>query len=136
MIHTPVDILAKNFGVDASVFGSLPSPNPYIVNGTVVNDTNVDDGSSGKAVLDVEVDLASVPEPTANSSYVYRTFSHDPEPIGGKGGTFYKIDSTNFPIAQTISTTFVTLKPGGLRELHWHPNVSSSPVLLHSWKRA
>ena len=42
----------------------------------------------------------------------------------GGGGVFYKIDSTNFPISTTLAATFVTLKPGGLRELHWHPNVS------------
>jgi oxalate decarboxylase len=31
------------------------------------------------------------------------------------------IDSKNFPIT-TISAAIVKLKPGGLREMHWHPN--------------
>lgn len=34
------------------------------------------------------------------------------------------VDSRNFPIATTIAAAIVTLEPGGLRELHWHPNVS------------
>lgn len=59
---------------------------------------------------------------TGNSSFVYRTLQHKPEPAPGNGGTFYKIDSTNFPASKTLAATFVTLKPGGLRELHWHPN--------------
>jgi len=31
------------------------------------------------------------------------------------------IDSRNFPVTP-ISAAIVKLKPGGLRELHWHPN--------------
>ena len=31
------------------------------------------------------------------------------------------IDSKTFPVAP-ISAAIVTVKPGGLRELHWHPN--------------
>jgi len=32
------------------------------------------------------------------------------------------VDSTNFPVAANIAMAHVTLKPGALRELHWHPN--------------
>jgi oxalate decarboxylase len=31
-------------------------------------------------------------------------------------------DSTNFLANQDIAAALVTLRPGGLRELHWHPN--------------
>jgi oxalate decarboxylase len=31
-------------------------------------------------------------------------------------------DSTNFKVATTVAAALVTLKPGGIRELHWHPN--------------
>ncbi|KAF5673853.1 oxalate decarboxylase [Fusarium heterosporum] len=105
--HTPKDILAKNFGVDASVFENVTNPNPYILNAEPAK-KNVTDGPAGKL--------------SGNSSFVYRTFQHDPEKIGGTGGKFWKIDSTNFPVSKTLAATFVTLKPGGLRELHWHPN--------------
>lgn len=107
--HTPKDILAKNFGVNASVFEDVPEKDPYIFKGDL-SKKNVTDGPAGAA--------------SGNSSFVYRTFEHEPEKIGGTGGEFYKIDSTNFPISKTLAATFVTLKPGGLRELHWHPNVS------------
>lgn len=60
---------------------------------------------------------------SGNSSFIYRTFQHPSESVPGNGGEFWKIDSTNFPASETIAATFVTLKPGGLRELHWHPNV-------------
>jgi oxalate decarboxylase len=32
------------------------------------------------------------------------------------------VDSTNFPAASTIAAALVEVEPGGLRELHWHPN--------------
>ncbi|KAF2636606.1 Bicupin, oxalate decarboxylase/oxidase [Massarina eburnea CBS 473.64] len=102
---TPKSILAKNFGLPESDFDSVPKTNPYITNGTVSNSTVT--GGNG--------------ELTGNSSYVYHTLKHAPEKAAGGGGTFYKIDSTNFPIATTIAATYVTLEPKGLRELHWHP---------------
>ena len=110
LAHTPVSILAKNFGIPESVFGTLPASNPYIVNSTV--STSKVEGWEKKL--------------TGNSSYVYHTFKHDPVPVPGGGGEFRIIDSTNFPISKTIAATVVTLKPKGLRELHWHPNVRNT----------
>ncbi|KAF3353506.1 hypothetical protein VdG1_08173 [Verticillium dahliae VDG1] len=106
--HTPRDIIAKNFGVDPKVFDELPEKHPYINPADVatknVTGTGPEDYLSG------------------NSSFIYRTFQHPSESVPGNGGEFWKIDSTNFPASETIAATFVTLKPGGLRELHWHPN--------------
>jgi oxalate decarboxylase len=99
--------LAKNFGVPESVFDKVPEKNPYIQNGTA--STRTVTGGNG--------------ELTGNSSYVYHTLQHPSEPVPGGGGLFYKIDSTNFPIATTIAATYVVLEPKGLRELHWHPTV-------------
>ncbi len=38
-----------------------------------------------------------------------------------KGGNVKIIDSEIFPVTP-VSAAIVTLNPGGLRELHWHPN--------------
>ena len=38
------------------------------------------------------------------------------------GGQVQIADSGNFPIAKTVAAAMVTVKPGGLREIHWHPN--------------
>lgn len=97
--------------MDEKVFDNVTKPPPYIVNG---NKTNKKVPGGPPSNIDIDDD----------ASFVYRTFKHEPEKIDGSGGTFYKIDSTNFPISETIAATFVTLKPGALRELHWHPNVS------------
>jgi oxalate decarboxylase len=34
------------------------------------------------------------------------------------------VDSRNFPATKHIAAAMVTLKPGAMRELHWHPNAS------------
>ncbi|KAL5044806.1 RmlC-like cupin domain-containing protein [Aspergillus fruticulosus] len=94
--HTPRDVLAKDFGVNASVFDTVPEKFPYILNGAIPEEANSD--PQGKL--------------TGNSSY----------PVPGQGGTFRRIDSRNFPISTTIAATIVELEPRGLRELHWHPN--------------
>ncbi|EMR68197.1 putative oxalate decarboxylase protein [Eutypa lata UCREL1] len=104
--HTPKSILAKNFGLPEEVFADVPSPNPYIKNGTV-SKSPVEGGNG--------------PLPK-NASYVYFAEQHPLENVPGGGGTLRIIDSTTFPAATTIAASVVTLKPGGLRELHWHPN--------------
>lgn len=39
-------------------------------------------------------------------------------------GSVKVVDIHNFPASPKICAAIVTVKPGGLRELHWHPNVS------------
>ncbi|KAB2568683.1 putative oxalate decarboxylprotein [Lasiodiplodia theobromae] len=108
LAHTPRDVVAKNFGVDPSVFDGLPQTDPYILKANV-SERNVT-GAPADDLL------------TGENSYVYFASQHETEPVPGEGGTFRKVDSTTFPIAKTISAAFVTLEPKGLRELHWHPN--------------
>ena len=39
-----------------------------------------------------------------------------------RGGEVRIADSSNFPIATNIAAALVTIHPGGMREMHWHPN--------------
>ncbi|KFX98733.1 hypothetical protein V497_00203 [Pseudogymnoascus sp. VKM F-4516 (FW-969)] len=105
--HTPRDILAKNFGVDVSVFDDIPDKDPYIFNATSTTskDSGPDSGLTGPS--------AYVFHDSATAASV---------PIPGGGGHIAIVDSKNFPISTTIAAAIVTLKPGALRELHWHPN--------------
>jgi oxalate decarboxylase len=31
-------------------------------------------------------------------------------------------DSSNFKVATTVAATLVTMQPGAMRQMHWHPN--------------
>jgi oxalate decarboxylase len=39
-----------------------------------------------------------------------------------KGGWVKIADSRNFEASKTIAASLVTIHPGGMREMHWHPN--------------
>ncbi|KAF3480502.1 oxalate decarboxylase oxdD [Arthroderma uncinatum] len=103
--HTPKDVLAKNFGVPLGTFDKTYNPDPALINSTI-STRNVT-GPNG--VLE------------GNSSYTFH-ISNAPEiQVPGGGGTIQVVDSKNFPISKTIACAVVRLKPGGMRELHWHP---------------
>ena len=40
----------------------------------------------------------------------------------GPGGTVRIVDSSNFPVSKTTAAALIEIYPGGMRELHWHPN--------------
>ncbi|KAL3425897.1 oxalate decarboxylase [Phlyctema vagabunda] len=105
--HTPKSILAKNFGLDESVFQNVPSPDPYIINSTVSTYTPSESGITGK-----------------NSYVFHNSQGIAAVPVPGGAGNLSIIDSRNFPIATTLAATVVSLEPQGLRELHWHPNAA------------
>lgn len=104
--HTPPDILSANFGVPESAFDGIPNQQVYIFQGTIPGP------------------LASeqVPDPfgTVPLSFSHRLMKQ--EPLVFPGGTVRIVDSTNFPISTRVAAALVEVKPGGMRELHWHPN--------------
>jgi oxalate decarboxylase len=44
--------------------------------------------------------------------------------IKSAGGEVRIVDSRNFPASKTVAAGLVRLKPGAIREMHWHPNAS------------
>jgi oxalate decarboxylase len=46
-----------------------------------------------------------------------------------KGGMVQIADSSNFKASKTIAASRVTIHPGGMRELHWHPNANGWPYV-------
>jgi oxalate decarboxylase len=44
------------------------------------------------------------------------------QPVQTKSGTVRIVDSRIFPASTTIAAALVEVNPGGMRELHWHPN--------------
>jgi oxalate decarboxylase len=104
--HTPNEILAKNFGVPGSAFGRVLDPSElYIFASTVPGPL-----SSDRIV---------------GATPVAQTFSHRmlaQTPIKTKSGTVRITDTSMFPASKTIAAALVEVVPGGMREMHWHPN--------------
>jgi oxalate decarboxylase len=111
MAHTPPEVLMKNFGLDREALAKLPTEALYIFPGTVPANTVTEDkeeigGSAVASPIQATFKLKSM-APTRSA----------------KLGEVRIVDSRNFPLTK-VAAALVTLKPGGLRELHWHPNSS------------
>jgi oxalate decarboxylase len=107
--HTPPEVLARNFNVPADVFKNIPLDNLWIFQGN-------DPGSLQAAQRAVASPLGAPMHP-----FVF-SLGDLPPLKQTKGGTVQIADSRNFKAAANIAAALVTVKPGGIRELHWHPN--------------
>jgi oxalate decarboxylase len=116
--HTPPEVLAKNWGVSDAAIRSIyeqPPDGHYIFQAPVPppldEDIRAASGSFGPSPVRFDFPMHGM-QPTYQ----------------GKYGEVRIIDSRNFPVANgkpsanTIAAAHVTVKPGGLRELHWHQN--------------
>src|SRR5580693_6632537 len=108
MAHTPTDVVAKNFGVSEKSLANMPKKEKFIfqtaVPGPLAEDKRIAAGALGPSPVD----------------FAFRTMDMPPTK-SNKSGDVRIIDSKNFKIT-TTSAAIVTVKPGGVRELHWHPN--------------
>ncbi len=111
--HTPPEILAKNFGLDAEAIARLPKGEPLYI------------FSAEEPTNTLAQDIAEVARhaETPNASYTFKASTMTPTRESASG-TVKVIDSRNFPASQKIASAIVTVKPGCMRELHWHPNGS------------
>jgi oxalate decarboxylase len=104
--HVPNEVLAKNFGVPGELLSDTPDPSQLYI-------------------FAAPVPPALGPDKLMGADPVALTFSHKmlaQEPIRTKSGTVRITDSSNFPASKTIAAALVEIEPGGMRELHWHPN--------------
>jgi oxalate decarboxylase len=107
--RTPRDVLAKNFGVSETAFADIPidvDRERYLFAGQVPPALDADRPRSP---------AGEVPE-----SFSHRMLAQDP--VAAPGGHVRITDSSNFAVAKTIAAALVEVKPGAMRELHWHPN--------------
>lgn len=104
--RTPKDVLSANFGVPENAFSHIPKEQVYIFQNQVPGSLENQEVQSpyGKVPL----------------SFKHRLLEQ--EPIITPGGSVRIVDSCNFPISKTVAAALVEIKPGAMRELHWHPN--------------
>ncbi|MFB5192418.1 oxalate decarboxylase family bicupin [Alicyclobacillus fastidiosus] len=105
LAHTPIDVLAANFGVTERAFSNIAHEEKYIFPADVPGSLQGD-------------------KVTSPAGVVPQTFSHHmlrQQPIQSSGGKVWITDSNTFPVT-TISAALVEVEPGGMREMHWHPN--------------
>ena len=108
LTHTPKEVLAKNFGVNEATFDNVPKKELFIFQTELPEDLKKEQAYVAQGTGTVPLRMDFKPSEMKATKVT-------------AGGEVKIIDAKNFPIT-TISAAIVKLKPGGLRELHWHPN--------------
>jgi oxalate decarboxylase len=120
--HTPRDVLAKNFGVSESAFDALPTD--------IAHTRYMFAGDVPPALSD---DAPAYPGTQPPQSYTWHM--HAQEPTKTPGGQIRITDSRNFTVSKRIAAALVEIEPGGMRELHWHPNADEWQYYLSGQAR-
>ncbi|WP_106814520.1 cupin domain-containing protein [Microbacterium timonense] len=119
--HTPPEVLAKNFQVAQEVFRDIPLHNLWIFPGEVPGDLEADQLAAGVQWGGTEPVIFRLSQTTP---------VHE-----NSGGRIQVADSRNFPASRTVAAALTTIEPGGMRELHWHPNADEWQYFLQGSAR-
>jgi oxalate decarboxylase len=103
---TPPNVAARNLNLPESTIAALPKGEGYIIQGKVP---------------------AAIPETLRNGKQDTNQLTHKFRLLAQKaskfsGGEERIVSSVEFPIQKTVTGVIMDLKPGALREMHWHPN--------------
>jgi len=121
LAHTPPEIIQKNMGWSRGDFDGLPKTQLYIFPSNLPKSLEAD-----RRALGDRLELTN--------KYTYKLSEQRPD-LDNKGGSVKVIDVTKFPIATGLCAAQVTLKPGAIREMHWHPQSSEWQYYLQGSAR-
>ena len=111
LIHTPPEVIQKNMGWTRDEWDKLPPEQLYIFPAPLPDSLEAD-----KRFLGAHLETGT--------KYTFHGATTLKPQHQTAGGSARIVDSTNFPVSRNIAGAIVTLKPGAIRELHWHPNGS------------
>jgi oxalate decarboxylase len=104
--HTPASMVARNLDLPESVVSGLPKSELYI--------------TPGKIPPATPEKLRGGDPDTNQFPHKFRLGVH--KAVEYRGGSERIVSSLEFPIQKTLTGVLMDLKPGALREMHWHPN--------------
>lgn len=110
LAHTSPEIVKKNMGWSRMAFDQLPQEQLYIFPSDLPGPLEKDRQFLGR-FLETE------------KQYTFKLSSMAPTEVTS-GGKVWVVDSRNFPVSTGIAAALVTIEPGGIREMHWHPTKS------------
>jgi oxalate decarboxylase len=102
----PPGIVSRNINLPKSVIADFPKGEVYI--------------TQGRIPPAVPENLRNGDPDTNQFPHKFRLGVHRPAVFAG--GEERIVSVVEFPIQTTVSASLLDLKPGGVRELHWHPN--------------
>jgi oxalate decarboxylase family bicupin protein len=117
--HVPYEVIQKNFQVNnTEAFAHIPAEELFIF----------------PAPLPApDSDAPESPQGTVKNPYAFALSKVEPQK--SSGGSVRIVDSTTFKVSTTIAAAEVTVEPGAIRELHWHPTVDEWSFFLEGTGR-
>ena len=103
---TPPNVAARNLNLPESAVASLPKGESYII--------------PGKVPPAIPETLRNGKQDLNQLTHKFRMLAREPNKF--PGGEERIVSSVEFPIQTTVTGVIMDLKPGALREMHWHPN--------------
>ena len=107
LARTPRSVLAKNWNVPEAALANMPKEELYIYQGKL------------PGPIEPYRQSALNNRPASPLDFTFRMQTM-PLTKTTPSGDVRIVDSSNFPMAITLAAAHVRVKPGGLRELHWH----------------
>jgi oxalate decarboxylase len=107
--HTPPHVVARSLGLPASALAKFPKKELYISQGRL---------PPAKPQPEHRRGLRSPPQ-----THRYRLLAQKPRATHA-GGEERIVSAKEFPISKTITGVILDLKPGAIREPHWHPHAN------------
>ena len=108
LAHTPKEVLSKNFNCPPATFDKVSNKELFIFQTGLPGELKQEQAQAAEVT-------GAVPQ-----RFDFKASEMTPSKVT-RGGEVRIIDSKIFPVTP-ISSAIARLKPGGLRELHWHPN--------------
>ena len=118
LVHTPIEIVSQNLGLNISDLQNIPTQDPYIFRSTVPPPQEGLADEQAKESPD-----GNVPNP-----FVFSLSQQEKEVLPG-GWVKVQDSKTNFK-ESWAATAYVYVEPNGLRELHWHREDGMSMLSL------
>jgi oxalate decarboxylase/phosphoglucose isomerase-like protein (cupin superfamily) len=125
LAHVPTEVLAKNLRTDAAAFAHIPGEELYIF------PSGTSSSMSARRCLANSACACADPLPTDASApadpngrvpepFSY-AFSRQAPTRTSSAGSIKIADSSTFKVSEQIAVAEVSIAPGHMRELHWHP---------------
>ncbi|KAF2166038.1 hypothetical protein M409DRAFT_66930 [Zasmidium cellare ATCC 36951] len=105
--RNPLSVLAKDLRLDVSALANIPKDELYIFPGTPAPANISEQNSTGPAGI--------IP---GDQTYSYHWSQQEAYEV--PGGSVKILDTASFPIAKDFAVALFTVRPGAMRELHWH----------------
>jgi oxalate decarboxylase len=119
--HTAPDVLSRSLGLPASAFAQqFPKKELYIVQGRIPPQDPPAFHQGGQNL--------------SHLTHRYPLLAQKPHSTFA-GGEERRVSAREFPISTTMTGVVLDLKPGALREPHWHPNADEWQYIIRGRAR-